>query len=276
MSFKVVVKLILWIGAGYLLLVGALIMFQNQIIFHPSGQMIDSPDRLGLEWSEHYIETPDGVTIHGWLIGDASEQPVVIYSHGNAGNISGRIGIAETIANQGAAVFLYDYRGYGNSEGSPDEAGIYTDGIAVVNYLEEEAGIPPKRMIFYGRSLGGAVAARQAAEFDGRALVLDSSFINGKEIASDVYPFVPGFLVPIQFPVDEDLRTSRIDTVLVMHGSSDRIVNIRHGKRLYEIASETKNARFVELQGGHNDSFNTSRDLFAESWSTLIRDTDDS
>jgi len=272
MDVKTVFKLILWVAAGYLLIVGALIMFQNQLIFHPSSHMVDTPDRAGHEWSEHFIETPDGVTLHGWMMGNPDDQSVVVYSHGNAGNISGRIPIAATIADQGAAVFLYDYRGYGKSDGSPNEEGIYIDGNAVVNYLESEMGISQDQMIFYGRSLGGAVAARQSSEFSGKALVLDSSFINGKEIASDVYPFVPGFLVPIRFPVDEDLQNSKTDKIMIMHGRSDRIVNIRHGRKLYEIASEFGNARFVELQGGHNDSFNQSRDLFAESWRELLHE----
>lgn len=268
MKGKQLLTFFLWLFIGYLLVVGLMTIFQNQLIFHPSSQMIDTPDRLNINWSEHWIETEDGIQIHGWMIGEPENQPVVVYSHGNAGNISGRIDIAGGIARQGAAVFLYDYRGYGRSEGSPSEQGIYRDGNAVVHYLRHRMGIPEEQMVFYGRSLGGAVAARQSAEFDGAGLVLDSSFINGKEIAADLYPFVPGFLVTIRFPVDEDLRRSDVKHVMIMIAKNDRIIGIRHGKELYELASldKDKHVHLVELEGGHNDSFVVSRDIYDESW----------
>jgi len=272
MNVKPAVKIVLYIVVGYLIIVGLMTLFQNQLIFHPSGNMVATPDRLGMEWSEHWIETSDGKTLHGWLIGDAEDQPVVVFSHGNAGNISGRIEIAGEIASHGAAVFLYDYRGYGKSSGSPSEQGIYKDGEAVVEYLRHRLEIPTDRMVFYGRSLGGAVAARQAAVFGGAGLVLDSAFINGKEVASDVYPFIPGFLVTISFPVDEDLKSSATEHVMVMHAQNDRIIDFRHGRRLYEIASEDKRARFVELSGGHNTSFHESRSLYGDSWAGFLAD----
>lgn len=253
-------------------MVGLMTVFQNQMIFHPSSGMIDSPERLGMQWSEHWVETSDGILLHGWMIGDPEGLPVVVYSHGNAGNISGRIEIAGKIAEQGAAVFLYDYRGYGRSEGKPSEPGIYDDGESVVYYLRQQLMVSEKRMIFYGRSLGGAVAARQSAEFTGAGLVLDSAFINGKEIASDLYPFIPGFLVSIRFPIDEDLKRSAVEDVMVMHAENDRIINIRHGRELYRIADEdtSKKASFVVLRGGHNTSFSQSREVYAQKWSEFL------
>lgn len=271
MKVKQILKLLVWLLAGYLIVVGLLTIFQNQLIFHPVKGMIDSPERLGTEWSEHWIKTSDGLSIHGWMIGDPDDQPVVVYSHGNAGNISGRVDIAGEIAGQGAAIFMYDYRGYGKSDGSPTEQGIYKDGEAVVHYLRHHLGIPEKQMIFYGRSLGAAVAARQSAEFGGSGLVLDSAFINGKEIASDLYPFIPPFLVNIRFPVDEDLRRSNAEYVMVMHATGDRIITVRHGRKLFEYIPADKTSDFIELEGGHNDSFIISHELFAESWKQFLR-----
>lgn len=267
---KAIIKFFVWLIVGYLLVVGLITAFQNQLIFHPSSRMIDSPERLGMPWAEHWIKTSDGETLHGWMLGEPNGRPVVVYSHGNAGNISGRVEIAGEIESQGASVFLYDYRGYGNSTGSPSEQGIYSDGEAVVHYLRHQRGIPEKQMVFYGKSLGSTVAARQSAEFDGAGLVLDAPFINGKEIASDLYPFIPSFLVNIRFPVDEDLRRTNARRIMVMHGIDDRIIDIRHGRKLYEIASKDKNASFVELKGGHNSSFMMSREMFAESWRKFL------
>lgn len=278
MMRKTVLKVIAFIIIGYLIVVGLMTAFQNQMIFHPSSRMIDTPERLGLVWTEHRVETSDGISLHGWMVGDPEELPVVVYSHGNAGNISGRVEIAGEIAEQGAAVFLYDYRGYGRSEGEPSEPGIYDDGESVVYYLRQQLNVPEERMIFYGRSLGGAVAARQSAEFTGAGLVLDSAFINGKEIASDLYPFIPGFLVSIRFPVDEDLQRSAVGKVMVMHAQNDRIISIRHGKELYRIADEddSKSASFVELRGGHNSSFIESREIYAQRWAEFLSKIDNS
>lgn len=256
---------------------GLITLLQNQLIFHPSTNLWNTPDRLDMTWSEHRVETPDGITLHGWMIGDPEDQPVVVYSHGNAGNISGRVEIAGVIANQGADVFLYDYRGYGKSEGSPTEEGIYTDGKAVVHYLRDELNISTDRMVFFGRSLGGTVAARQAAEFEGAGLVLDSAFLSGKEIATDIYPFIPGFLVGVDFPVVEDLRLSSTQYVMIMHAKQDRIIPFRHGEELYRIANDdsSKTVTFVGLQGGHNTGFNQSRDRYSEVWREFLSGVED-
>ena len=128
-------------------------------------------------------------------------------------------------------------------------------------------------MIFFGRSLGGTVAARQAAEFDGAGLVLDSAFISGKEIATDIYPFIPGFLVGVDFPVDEDLRRSKISNIMIMHARNDRIIPFHHGEELYRIAQDTagsENVIFRELQGGHNTGFSQSREIYGEAWSKFL------
>lgn len=271
--WKKALKFIAFLLIGYLFIVGLLTLLQDQLIFHPSSELWDSPERLGLEWSEHRVETSEGVTLHGWMIGDPSDKSVVVYSHGNAGNISGRVDIAGDIARQGTAVFLYDYRGYGKSEGSPSEDGIYKDGEAVVHYLRGSLNIATDRMIFFGRSLGGSVAARQAAEFEGAGLVLDSAFISGKEIATDIYPFIPGFLIGVDFPVDDDLRQTKASRILILHARSDRIVPFHHGEKLYDIAQETlpeESVMFVELQGGHNTGFSQSREIYGEAWERFL------
>ena len=273
MMGKTVLKVIVFLIIGYLVMVGLMTAFQNQMIFHPSSRMMDSPERLGLDWAKHWVETSDGLLLHSWMIGRPENQPVVVYSHGNAGNISGRIDIAGVIAEQGAAVFLYDYRGYGKSEGSPTEEGIYRDGEAVVRYLRDKQSIPERSMIFFGRSLGGAVAARQAAEFDGAGLVLDSAFISGREIAIDIYPFIPGFLVGVDFPIKEDLRRFGSEHIMILHAINDRIIPFHHGEELYRIARETagsENVMFRELQGGHNTGFSQSRDVYWESWKEFL------
>ena len=137
----------------------------------------------------------------------------------------------------------------------------------------DELSIPEQNMIFFGRSLGGAVAARQAAEFEGAGLVLDSAFISGKEIATDIYPFIPGFLIGVDFPVDEDLRRSQTKRIMILHAKSDRIVPFHHGEELFSIAQkidEGEKATFVELQGGHNTGFSQSREKYGKAWADFL------
>jgi len=254
--------------------VGIITLLQDKMIFHPSEDIWDTPESLDLPWTEHRVETPDGLLLHGWMIGDheSGNKPVVVYSHGNAGNISGRVDIAGVIAKQGAAVFLYDYRGYGKSDGSPTEEGVYVDGKSVINYLRADLEISVSQMIFYGQSLGGAVAARQASEFESSGLVIHSAFLSGKEVANDIYPFIPRFLIAVGFPVNKDLRQAKAERIMIMHSENDRIIPYRHGKELYQIAKEdaSRNVTFVELQGGHNTGFSMSRDLYAESWKEFL------
>jgi len=272
--WKRLLNLLLLTLIGYLFIVGIITLLQDQMIFHPSEDIWDSPESLDLPWTEHRVETPDGLLLHGWMIGDhkSGNKPVVVYSHGNAGNISGRLDIAGVIANQGAAVFLYDYRGYGKSDGSPTEEGVYVDGKSVINYLRADLEISVSQMIFYGQSLGGAVAARQASEFESSGLVLHSAFLSGKEVANDIYPFIPSFLIAVGFPVNKDLRQAKAERIMIMHSENDRIIPYSHGKELYQIAKEdaSRNVSFVELQGGHNTGFSMTRDLYAESWKEFL------
>ena len=273
MPDSLILRLLIYIVIGYVVVVGLLALFQNSMIFIPSSTMIDSPDRLGVEWSDHYIDTGDGEHIHGWMLHNRNAKHTVVFSHGNAGNISGRIDVAKMIFDRGASVFLYDYRGYGKSDGSPSEKKLMNDAVRVVEYLENEQGISPGSMIFYGRSLGGPVAAKKAAEFGGAGLVLDSAFLNAKEVASDVYPFVPRFLVRLDFPADKLIQQLDGTPVLILHSRQDEIINFRHSEKLYELASEPKT--FVELQGGHNNHHIVSSDLHRTAWDNFLRSLSD-
>lgn len=269
-----ILRLLIYLVIGYVVVVGLLALFQNNMIFLPSSSMVDSPDRLGVEWSDHYIDTgDDGERIHGWLLHNNDAKYTVVFSHGNAGNISGRIDLAKMVYDRGASVFFYDYRGYGNSDGRPSEKKLMNDAVRVVEYLQSEEGISPDSMIFYGRSLGGPVAAKKAAEFGGAGLVLDSAFLNAREVASDVYPFVPGFLVRLDFPTDRFIQELDGTPVLILHSRQDEIIRFRHGEKLYELASEPKT--FVELEGGHNNHHIVSAEQHRTAWDNFLASLSD-
>ena len=248
----------------YLLLLGLMYIFQNSLLFMPSSGMVQTPESVGVEAEDFWAETDDGVRIHGWYFPNEEAEFVIVLSHGNAGNISYRIDIARTLLNTGAAVLMYDYRGYGQSEGSPSEKGLYKDIEAVIEGLKNQKGYAENRIVMYGRSLGGAVAAYGASEYNLGGLVLDSSFKNLRAMVRDVYPFVPSRLAKYEFPTETYIQHERNYPVMVLHSPNDEIVGFHHGEFLYNLLDEPK--RFVELRGGHNDNFFVSRELIEENW----------
>ncbi|MFU8812412.1 MAG: alpha/beta hydrolase [Balneolaceae bacterium] len=254
--------------AGYLFTVGMLTILQNQLLFHPSKQLVATPDDLNLSWSEHAIETADGETLHAWYLHQPDAEFTVVFTHGNAGNISGRLDISRTIMQAGASVFLYDYRGYGLSSGSPSENGLYRDADAVVDYLRTELGVKPEQTVYFGRSLGGVFAAYKAADYGGAGLVLDSSFISLEEIAADLFPFIPSFLLRGDYATASFVEEAGEMPLLILHSRDDELIGYRHGQTLYERASGPKN--MVTLSGGHNENYWMSIERFASAWEEFL------
>lgn len=262
------ISLLTAVVGAYILLLIVMYMFQNKLLFMPSSVHVQTPESFGLTASDVWVETDDGETIHGWYFPNESAEFVVLLSHGNAGNIGGRISIAESLVKSGASVLLYDYRGYGKSTGKPSEAGFYSDIMAVIRYLGSELEVQPDQIILYGRSMGGAVAAYAATQIDAKGLVLDSAFLNVKEMIKDLYPFVPAFLASYDFPLDEYVKQIPQIPVMVMHSRDDEIVDFSHGRKVFELLEEPK--MFVELQGGHNENFFESRETFEFYWHNYL------
>lgn len=254
---------------GYALLLGVMYVFQNKLIFLPSSKLIVTPGQAGLRAEDVWIKTTDGEQLHGWFFPNEEAEYVVVMSHGNAGNISGRIDIAKLLNGVGVSILLYDYRGYGQSSGKPTEKGVYTDVESVVNYLKAEKGFSERQMIMYGRSMGGAVASYAAMKFDVSGLVLDSAFKNLKAMVKDLYPFVPSSLARYELPTEEYLKEVSGIPVMIMHSPNDSIVGFSHGQHLYRIAKEPK--RFVELRGGHNENFHVSTDIHNREWRKFLQ-----
>jgi uncharacterized protein len=263
-----VLKIVIALAGMYLMLVLILYLFQGQMLFLPDRQIYRTPSDVNMNASDTWIETRDGKTLHGWYFPSEGARFVVVLSHGNAGNISGRLEIAELLNELGVAVLLYDYRGYGQSDGRPSERGLYKDITAVISYLEVELGYPEDRVILYGRSLGGAVSAWAAKEHDVAGLVLDSSFTDLRSMAREIYPIVPGFLVRFNLSTLSYLQKASGTPVMIMHSREDEIVRYHHGEQLYEAAGEPKT--FVPLRGGHNDLFFTSMSTIRNSWATFL------
>lgn len=264
----VVFKILVALVAIYIFMMLILYLLQGRMLYLPQQAINRMPASVGLQAEDLWVKTEDGIKIHGWYFHHPKADYVVVLSHGNAGNISGRLDIASMLHTLGVSVVMYDYRGYGDSEGDPSEKGLYMDLEAVVNFLKKEKGFHEKQMILYGRSIGGAVSAKIAAQFNFGGLVLDSSFTDLQSLVGELYPFVPSFLVRNKFSTIDQLQLLQQTPVLIFHSREDEIVNFRHGEKLYEAAAEPK--KLVPLRGGHNDLFITSREKIEQAWAEYI------
>ena len=241
----------------------ALMFFlQSRLVYFPDGQIVATPADRGLAYEEVLFEAADGVQLAAWYVPSEAGRGVVLFSHGNGGNISYNLPFVEILHRVGLSTFLYDYRGYGRSEGQPSEEGTYSDAAGAWRYLTEIRKIPAGQVLLYGQSLGGPIAAKLAREKTSAALILDSSFTSFVDIAGHHYPFLPvRWLARFDYNTLEHVRHVRCP-VLVIHSPDDEIVPFGQGVALYEAAPGPK--AFVKLRGGHNDALFMSAGAYRE------------
>ena len=228
----------------------------GRMIFQPQpSSYSDGPDILK-------VPTADGETISALHLANPDAEFTVLHSHGNAEDLGTVLPFLQALRAQDFAVFAYDYRCYGTSEGKPSERKAYRDVEAAYDYLVGEVGVPPERIIAHGRSLGGGPACYIAAEREVGGLVLESSFVSAFRVVTRI-PLLP-------FDRFKNLRKiAKADCpVLVIHGTADRVVPAWHGRKLFGRAREPK--RHLELPGaGHNDPVWLERPEYWDAWEEL-------
>ena len=257
-------------AAGWVVLVGLLALQERRLIFFPTRTLAAVPADFGLRAEELSITAADGVTLHGWWIEGPGDRALIWY-HGNAGNIGDRLHNARWFVDRlGVDVVLVDYRGYGRSAGTPDEEGLYLDGLAIYDAVAARA-LRAEDIVLFGRSLGGAVAIETALRRPAGALVLESVFRSVPALAREHYWFVPSAVVRTQ--MDNLSKMARVRTpTLVLHGDRDSIVPLSHGRRLFESAGGA--ARFHVIDGaGHNDTYLVGGEPYAGAWAAFLRET---
>ncbi len=247
-------------------------MFENRFIFYPDAAFVALPEQYGLEAEDLWLEAEDGGRVHGWYVAPADAEPraYVLFSHGNAGNISGRLPVAAELVERGMAVLLYDYRGYGKSPGTPDEQGLYRDGEAALAALVERAG-DPSRVVLYGRSLGGGVSWELALRHPELAgIVSDCTFTSVPAMASRMIP-IPFVSAVMRTRMDNLDKVGRVSLPkLLLHGTGDELIPFTMGEELY--ARALPPAEFVPLAGaGHNDTMLVDPDLYYGSLERFVR-----
>ncbi len=231
--------------------VGCLGWFQDQLIFFPEA-LDEDADLSFTGGKEVFVDAEDGARIHGLLFESGeSSRGVVLYFHGNAGNVATWAPVGSRLSGYDVDVFLIDYRTYGKSTGSMSEKGLYRDGIAAYEYLLE-AGYKPESIVVHGRSLGSAVATYVAAHHDVAAVVLETPFTSLPELAGDLYP-LPFPRRILRYSLDNRERAKLLDEpAWVVHGTADQIVPLEHGREVYTALGNGWKMTIIE-GGGHND-----------------------
>ena len=256
------------LAAAYGGLALGLFIIQSHLVFYPETEreVAATPALAGLQYEDIHLKTVDGIGLHGWYIPAAQPRGTVLFLHGNAGNISHRLDSIEMFHRLGYSTLIFDYRGYGNSGGTPTEQGTYRDAEAAWRYLTEQRHIPSCRIVLFGESLGGAVAAWLAAREKPAALVIASGFTSVPDLGQQLYPYLPvRWLARIRYDTREYLRAVTAP-VLIAHSPEDDIIPFEHGRALSAAANPPK--QFLELAGGHNDGFIFMR----ESWVRVLGD----
>lgn len=241
---------------------------QARLLYLPTTSLDTTPGDIGLDHEELYFTTADQVRLHGWWIPAPNAWHTLLFMHGNAGNIAGRLPSIQLFHDLGLSVFIFDYRGYGLSGGRPDEHGTYLDARAAWDTLIVR-GIPPERIVVFGRSLGGAIAANLAAEVhEAAALIVESSFTSAPDLAATLYPWLP-VRAMLRFKYDTQARLrERTCPLLIVHSDEDELIPYSHALALYEAASPPKT--LLTMHGLHANGFLTSGRLYRIGLATFL------
>ena len=208
-------------------------------VFFPNRIMALNPEALRLPWEDVYFKTNDGVKLNGWFFKNPTASSTILFAHGNAGNISDRLLKIKFFYDLGLNVFIFDYRGYGKSQGRPSEAGIYQDAQSAYDYLQSRPDVNRKRLILYGASLGGAVVIDLATHASAALLVVESSITSARDMARIYYPFVPSFFLSLKLDSISKVRDLNLPKLFI-HSIDDDVVPFWIGRKLFEAAGEPK------------------------------------
>jgi fermentation-respiration switch protein FrsA (DUF1100 family) len=244
---------------------------EKNAVFFPSRNIAVDPSALGLPWENIYFKTGDDVLLNGWFFKRPGARSTVLFAHGNAGNMSDRLFKVRFFHDLGLNLFMFDYRGYGKSEGKPSEAGIYLDGQGAYDYLKSRGDVDMKNIILYGASLGGTVVIDLAARRNTALLIVESAFSNARDMAHIHYPFLPPFFLNLKFDSLDKVRRLGMPKLFI-HSPEDEIVPYGLGQKLFEAAAPPKEA--IKIHGGHNHGTFTTDPAAAREFIRVLKARD--
>ena len=236
--------------AAYLLLVAALYLNQRDLMYHPDRRVPDLAAAGLADMTVHRIETSDGYRLLAWWKPPAdNSRPTIVFFHGNAGNVGNRKRQARQFIDAGLGLLLVTWRYNAGAGGEASEEGLLTDGRAALDFVGAQ-GIPERRIVLHGESLGSGVAVAMALEHEVGGLVLVYPYSSMTDVAEDRFWFAPVRML-IQDEFDSVARIGKVRApILMIHGERDRIIPVRFARRLYEAAPEPKEGHF--LPGGNH------------------------
>ncbi len=228
-------------------------MFENIFVFQPSPWDDRNWAQLsGLPLEEVWLPVDDEVTVFGWFIDAGRSSPVLLWCHGNAGNVSHRLENIRQLYQRGISVFIFDYRGYGQSTGEASENGLYQDALASYDYLIQQRQISSERLILFGRSLGSGVAGEIAVQRSSAGLIVEGAFPSIQAMADHHYFGLPaGWFMDVEFNLAQKVSALQVP-FLAIHGEHDSIVPLALGKQVFDAAREPKQWHVVS-GAEHND-----------------------
>lgn len=257
----------------YAVLCAYVYAIQSSLIYYPNmpgRNLVATPENIGLTYQDVKFITDDNIKLHGWFIPNNNAKGTVLFFHGNAGNISHRLDSIAIFNSLQLNVFIFDYRGYGQSEGKITEKGTYKDAEAAWNYLNNTLGINEKQIIIFGRSLGASIATWLARKHTPAALVIESGFSSVPAMGQRLYPFLPiRWLAHLKYDTKQYVKNIACP-VMVAHSKDDEIIPFEEGREIFEAAPKPK--QFLEMRGGHNDGFIISGSTYVEGLKLFIND----
>jgi fermentation-respiration switch protein FrsA (DUF1100 family) len=225
----------------------------DRFIYFPQAHLDGAPAQYDLRYEDARFTTEDGIRLHGWWLAGRRRE-TLIWFHGNAGNISHRLYNIRMLHDQvGVNVFIFDYRGYGQSEGKPSESGLYADARAALAYVRSRNDVDQTQIVYFGRSLGSAIAVELARAQSPSGLILETPFTSVRDMSAQLLPGMLTAVVPSMF--DNLAKVPELHCPkLFLHGDRDEVVPYEQGRRLYEAAPPPK-AFFTIRGANHNDTF---------------------
>jgi fermentation-respiration switch protein FrsA (DUF1100 family) len=266
---SIALTILVMLAVSYAIFALTLYFMQSKFVYSPIRQIPYTPAELGLDFEDVYFRTSDKLLLHGWFVPAPNSTFTVLYCHGNGGNIMFYLDTVNLLNGLGLNCFIFDYRGYGQSQGRPSEAGTYLDTRAAFRWLTKTKKIPREQIIVFGWSLGGSAAAYLASKTRPRGLVLEGAFTSYRDIGACYYPYIPVRLFArFDYPTIDFIRRVRCP-VMVIHSREDETIPFEMGLELYDAANEPK--EFVELHGGHNDASLTSAETYKNAWQKWLK-----
>ena len=264
----IIVEIFVVLFIIYSILGWSLFFMQSTFVYKPTRDIYYTPEELSLNFEDIVFKTKEDLLLNGWYVPADNSRFTVLFCHGNGGNIMHRLDSINFFNNLGLSCFIFDYRGYGKSQGKPTEDGTYLDAMAAYQWLVEEKNIPAENIIIFGRSLGASIAANLASKIKSRSLVMESTFTSYVDVGKKFYPYMPiRLFARFKYRTIDYLKEVHCP-VMIVHSRDDEIMPFEFALKLYQAANEP--SEFVEIFGNHNDGFIMSDEIYKKAWNKWL------